>query len=159
MGPATRPGFPILADQTCLGAAERRQIEEHTEVAGQAEAPRMSSPLTVADDQVRRRLELREGLQQRGDLPEGQISRNVREAGPGPDTGHLHHLEALRIEHHHRGVQIRAAAVEGDVGAGHPSRRPPRVPLDHPTAQMLLECPGLGNGEIPVVADLDPQEP
>jgi hypothetical protein len=46
-------------------------------VAGQAEAPRMSSPLPVADDQVRHRLELRERLEQRGDLPEGQIPGTV----------------------------------------------------------------------------------
>ena len=153
VGPATRPGFPIIADEPALGAAEGRQIEKHPEVAGQAESAGMRSPLAIADDQVRHCFELREGLQQRGDLPEGQKPRNVGKAGPGPDTGDLHHLQALCIEHHHRGVEIRAAAVEGDVGAGHQSRQPLRVPLDHPTAQTLLESPGLGNGEIPVVAD------
>ena len=72
---------------------------------------------------------------------------------PGPDTGDLHHLQTLRVEHHHRSVEMRAAPVEGDIGAGHQARRAPRIPLDDPTAQTLLECPGLRDGEIPIVAD------
>jgi hypothetical protein len=56
-------------------------------------------------------------------------------------------------------VQLRTPSVEGDVRPGHQPRFSPRVPLDDPTAEPLLERPGLGNREIPVMRRLYLQGP
>jgi hypothetical protein len=52
-----------LTDQQRVGAADRRQVEQHAEVAGDAEAPRVQLPVPVDEEQVRSGLKLAEHIQ------------------------------------------------------------------------------------------------
>jgi hypothetical protein len=143
----------VLSHQAALGAAEGGEIEQHAQVACQAEAARMGAAVAVAEEQVGPRTQPGQGLEQRRDLPKRQVAGHVGEARQGPRPGRLHHGQALRLQHHHGGEEHGTAAVVGDVGARHQARLGGLVPGQHARAETLLPGPGLGHREVEGMRD------
>ena len=75
----TGVGLLMHSDQASLCAADGWKIKQQAEVAGYAEAPRMSDPMPVTDDEIGRLLELCKCLENGGKLTERKETRNIRE--------------------------------------------------------------------------------
>lgn len=138
----------VVTDETALRAADRREIERHAQVAGEAEATRMRAALAVAQDQVGQRPQAVEGLDDGRQLAEGQVAGDVREPRPGLHALRLDDLEGPGVEDDDRGEEVRAAPVVADVRAGHVPDLSEVVAIDDAGAKALLERPGLGDGRL-----------
>src|SRR5207253_3799083 len=66
-------------EQERLRTADRRPIQDHTDVTGNPRCPRMRQALAVYENQIRIMFELAEGLDQRARFAERQEAGNVRE--------------------------------------------------------------------------------
>ena len=117
------PGLGEAAEQARLGDTDGGEIQEHPQVAGEAEAPGMGQALAVDHDEIRRLAEHGQGRQGYRDLAEGEKARAVGKGrGPG-DQSTLHELQAPGIETDRSGEGGLAAPAEVDVDAGDPARR------------------------------------
>ena len=117
------PGLGEAAEQARLGDADGRQIQEHAQVAGEAEAPGMGQALAVDHDEIGRLVQHGQGSQGYRDLAEGEKAGAVGE-GRGP--GGLRALEELKgpgIEADGSREGDLAAPAEVDVDAGDPAGR------------------------------------
>src|SRR5262249_21025761 len=81
MGPSGRWRLLIPASETRLGTAYGRDIEEQTQMTGNAKAAWMRYALAIKDDDIWRNIELSKDLQQGWGFTEGQQSGNVGKVG------------------------------------------------------------------------------
>jgi hypothetical protein len=133
-------GRCVAADELSLRHAERRQVEQDAEVAGEPEAARVGDAVPVADHQLRAALQPAEGLEQQGHLAEGEQAGHVREEDVALGCRGLHHVQRGDIDGDRGGHRPAAADRVGDVHPGDrrgrldPARRNP-----HPLAQPRLD--------------------
>lgn len=71
----------MIPHQSRLGAPDGGQVQEHTHMAGQAEAAGMGEPVPFQQQQIRARGQPGDGSQQHRCLAEGEQAGHVREAG------------------------------------------------------------------------------
>src|SRR3972149_6763189 len=84
-------------------------------MTGQTEPPRVSQPLAVAQDAIGANFQLAPGFQDNGNFPEREQPRNVREGHGTGGAGHLDHLQILKLQNYHRGMQNRISAIIGNI--------------------------------------------
>jgi len=108
----------MKTDKARFGAADRRQIEEQSQMRGKTYPSRMGDSLTIKEDDIGRFSELVEGRDQRRPFPEGQKSRDVREGDTCRNSGFFKKSK-LRIFHQNDCTKETVAPpVIGDIGSG-----------------------------------------
>ncbi len=156
MAATSCPGLAMRPDEPALGTADGRDVEQHAEMAGEAEAARMRAALTVAEHQIRALTQAIESRQHRGKLAEGEVAGHVRESGLGADATGLDQPQIVGVQHHHGGKEFRAPSVVADVRAGHEANLAEVITLDDTRAKPLLEGPGLGDADVEGVPRREP---
>jgi hypothetical protein len=116
-----RPWLGEAAEQPRLGDADGRPVQEHTQVAGEAEAPGMGEALAVDHDEFGRLVQHRQGRQGYRHLAEGEKAGAVGKADRLGCLGTLQELKGLGIEADGSGEGGLAAPAEVDVDAGDPA--------------------------------------
>jgi hypothetical protein len=105
----------VAERERVLGDTDSGQSGEHPQVAGEAEAPGMSQPVTVADDEVGNSAEAVESGENRGDLAERQQPGYLLE-GDGSHGGRpVHDGACAGIEGDGCRSHDTAVVVVGDV--------------------------------------------
>jgi glycogen phosphorylase len=139
-----------FADQTALRHADAREVEQNTEVAGETEPAGMCQSLAVAEEGVGAPSNRREGVEERGDLAEGEEPGDIGESRPAAAVGSLDETPALDIQDHDRGDQLLALA--GDVASGDPTQPSPvQRFFPYPPLEPLLDAGRLPRGKGPGV--------
>jgi len=144
----------VLSHQAGLGDADRGQVQEQTQVTGDAEASRMGEAMAVHEEKVRHSLQLLEGAGQGGYLPEGQEARYVGEGDRLLDDVLLDECQFGIGENHNSSAgQGRLAAVrpvhEGDVGGGDVANALKSPFSDDLGSEPSLDGCRLGRGYMP----------
>jgi hypothetical protein len=142
-------GLFVIADESGLGAADGRQVEEEAEVAGETEASRVGEALAIDDEQVGRALQALERPKKGRDLAEGEEAGDVWEGDFGFHDGLLDGVEGGVGEEDDGGSGAggHAAPVqEGEVAAGDETDVLRVAVRDDLGGEALLEGNGLGGG-------------
>jgi len=145
--------LPERPQQERFRAADRRPIQDHTDVAGDARRPRMRQAMAVHEDQVRSMLELAEGLRQPWCFPERQEAGDVRKGRLLLVDDGLQDRQFRKGEHDDAGV--RDITDEGHVRAGDQAGRgnlAARVDLG---PELLLDLDRFFGRDIPGVEVVD----
>lgn len=101
----------FVAAHRGLADADARQVGQHTQVAGQAEAARVRQALAVAHQRVRSHRQPVERVQQRWCLAEREQARHVGEPGLAPHHGTVHHGQRRHVQDGHHRDQVVPVAV------------------------------------------------
>jgi len=147
----TRPRLAMLPDKPRLGAADRWQAEPEPQVAGEAETPRMSEALAVAENRPRLISEFPESAQERRNFAEGEEPRDVRKGDVILHLDEFHKLEPGKGIDGDRSRHRVAVPPISHVGAGDQVQRLGERPEEYTAGKATLEGYGLSRGEIPGV--------
>lgn len=135
-------GLDVLADEARLGAPHARPVQEHSEVGGEAEAPRVSDPLAVEEPEVGSDPEATSGAEEDRPFAEGQVAGHVGERHTPFRPRRGHRVQAR--ERHDRDAREDGAAVrrEGAIGAGDEPDGPRPVADAEPPLERYLDLLG-----------------
>jgi len=148
---ATRPRLAMLPDKPRLGAADRWQVKPEPQVAGEAETPRMSEALAVAENRPRLISELPESAQERRNFAKGEEPRDVGKGGVILHLDELHKLEPGKGMDGDRSRHRVAVPPIPHVGAGDQADPAGEGPQEHIAGKAMLEGYSPLRGEIPGV--------
>jgi len=120
------PGMLVISYQTGLGAAQRREIQNHSQMTGQPETAWMRVTLAVANDKMGKCPKLSKHANQGRHLSKGEETGHIGKARFCRYSRLLDRLQGFEIYHHCRGVKIRAEFVIRYIGARHQTRKASR---------------------------------
>lgn len=133
------------AEQARLGDTDSGTIGQETEMAGEADATRVCTPLAVHHHEIDGRLQHHQGGHRRGHLAKRKEARSVGKGDGQRRLCALHDLQRRRIEEHRGGESGAPVPGEVDVDTGDPPRREAFGRLFHDlAAKGFLNQPRLG---------------
>ena len=135
-------GLVVAADKPRLGHADGRQIEQHAEMAGQAEASGMGDALAIAKQEIRKDGQLIDSRQEHRRLAEREQPWHVRESGGLADDAGLEGLEGGEIQYHHRRPGNVTPIFETHVGTGDTADSGETVAALYAASQAFLKFSG-----------------
>src|SRR5262249_38824657 len=141
----------VFAHQNALGAADGRQIEQHADVAGDAEASRVGYALPVEHQDVWFRFEFLPRFEQRRGLAEAQQSRHVREFSNTADAGGFYYQQIGQPQNDYAGVYRLRKFVVRDVRPGDRAYGPREWLQTNQTAKQFLNLDGFASRQVPAV--------
>ena len=161
-------GRGVLAGEPAFGHADGRQVEEESQVAGNAEAPGVRVAVAVDEDEVRGVFEALEGEGEQGDFAESEEAGDIGEGDGGLEDVVLDEMEVRVGEDNdggagealrHAGSAARfqllrvsgLRADEGDVGGGYEADACGIAGGDDARGEAGLDGGGLPGGEGPGV--------
>ncbi len=145
--------FVMLAGEPGLGRPDGGDIQQHPEMAGEAEAARVRDALGVAEDEIGSDLQPGQGRQRSRQLAECKQSGHIGECRRATGHGCLHQLQAWICEHGHRRARHAPSCFVAHVHTCHVPDRRQAVVAFHPLAQFILQHRGLGRRQLPRVFD------
>lgn len=109
----------VFTEQFALRHADGRQIGDHAEMGGDAEAAWMGDALAIDQTQIGAVRQTFERGQDRGQLAKGQQARDVGHYGGQPGEMAGQWLQAVGVKQHGGGTGDRTILLEADIEAGH----------------------------------------
>ena len=120
-------GHARCADEDFLRHADAGQAGGDAEMRGDAEPARMGDAVAVDECEVRRSLEHRQCLEQRGEFAEAEEAGDVRHARGQARNLLVNDLERVRIEQDGSRPRGGTSVLEADVEAGDGAQRPGEI--------------------------------
>ncbi len=130
--------FGRFADQYALGTTETRTIEQHAEMAGQSESPRVSIPLSVKQKNVRLAAEPANRSQNSRRFAKAQQSGHVRKPQAPPHDDGLDNLSRGHIPDHDGCDALLTIGRKRTVRARRQSQATDCALSDHAAGQFAL---------------------
>ncbi len=126
-GAAPASGFGVFAHEPALGATDRRQVAENSQMTCNAKAARMGQSVTIAHEQVGRRVEPTQRFEQGRRLAKGEQPGHIRKLQPAPRHALFRHAPLRHVPQDDRpqteGMVGRECRIEtGDEAGFSPQR-------------------------------------
>ena len=135
---SARMRFHGIADQNALGTTETRATDQHAEMAGQSETPRMSIPLSVEQKNVRFVTELANRSQNGRRFSKAEQSGNVGKPQRSPLDDRFDHPSRKNIPHHDGSNALVTIGRKRAIRSRNQSQSIDRTRSNHAPRQLAL---------------------
>jgi len=143
--------LPVASDQPSFANPYGRQVCDHAQMTGQAEAPGMGIALTVAENEIGPKAQTFQRIQYGGHFAKRQQARDVRKTRGTPDYRRFDFIEVGKLENRYSSAGSPVMVFKTDVRAGDIPDILEVIIQNNSICQAYLYCARLRGRNIPLM--------